>query len=641
MTARLLIALVMASAAPAAQLEKLLSFTGRDAALYSWTDTANTYVLRDGDRALLFDLGDGSVLDQLAGVGVKSVDWVLFTHSHREQVQGAPRLAKWGPKIGAPEAERGFFETPAEWRKMKPSLADRFAVHGSSYVRPPVNAIPIDRGFARMDDFTWRGFSLRCMETKGNSPGGMTYLLQHGDGWVAISGDVMLDGARMHNWFDTEWDYGFGAGLYALTESASLVEAYQPFLMLPGHGPVIRDAGRQLAEYQRKLRALEPLYLRGYSVFRFSGADQDRVSTPTAVPHVWQVSPHLFKFKGPNYYPNFYLILSEDGHGLVVDCGLFDRAFLDTAIGRMKEQLGLKQIDACIVTHMHGDHMLDADHLRRAWGAQVWMLDNMVDKAEHPQWFDYVAAIESYPEGVDSLPVDRSFRRGEALNWRGYRLTVDWMPGQTEFALAVRGVIDGRSVVFTGDNIFGDAADPAQNGHEAVVARNSSVLEEGYIQGAEYLKRIAPDIILGGHSYVMDHPAAMIERYRTWSYQLRDAFQALSSEDDYRYWYDPYWVRAQPYRLSLKEASAGEVMVHVRNFRGRTQRHHIEIHTPEGIVAEPAVLEGTLAAGERKGFPIRLRRGEGAAHGVQIVAFDVTLDGRRYGEWFDAMVDVP
>jgi len=191
------------------------------------------------------------------------------------------------------------------------------------------------------------------------------YLLQHADGWVVITGDVMLDGARMHNWFDTEWDYGFGAGLYALTESASLVEAYKPFLMLPGHGPVIRDAARQLAEYQRKLRALEPLYLRGYSVFRFSGADQDRVSTPTAVPHVWQVSPHLFKFKGPNYYPNFYLLLSEDGHGLVVDCGLFDRAFLDTAIGRMKEQLGLKQIDACIVTHMHGDHMLDADHLRR------------------------------------------------------------------------------------------------------------------------------------------------------------------------------------------------------------------------------------------------------------------------------------
>ena len=33
---------------------------------------------------------------------------------------------------------------------------------------------------------------------------------------------------------------------------------------------------------------------------------------------------------------------------------------------------------------------------------------------------------------------------------------------------------------------------------EAVVARNSSVLEEGYIYGAEYLSRIKPDLIIGG-----------------------------------------------------------------------------------------------------------------------------------------------
>ena len=30
----------------------------------------------------------------------------------------------------------------------------------------------------------------------------------------------------------------------------------------------------------------------------------------------------------------------------------------------------------------------------------------------------------------------------------------------------------------------------------------------------------------------------------------------------------------------------------------------------------------------------------GAAAGVRIVAFDITLDGRRYGEWFDAIVEI-
>ena len=60
--------------------------------LFVWTDTCNVWVLRDGDAALLVNLGDGSVLDHLAKIGVKRVEWVLFTDHHREQCQGAPKL---------------------------------------------------------------------------------------------------------------------------------------------------------------------------------------------------------------------------------------------------------------------------------------------------------------------------------------------------------------------------------------------------------------------------------------------------------------------------------------------------------------------------------------------------------------------
>ncbi len=66
------------------------------------------------------------------------------------------------------------------------------------------------------------------------------------------------------------------------------------------------------------------------------------------------------------------------------------------------------------------------------------------------------------------------------IRWRGHTLVCDWMPGQTEFACCVHGEIDGKRVAFTGDNIFGSPADQAQHGHEAVVARNSCTVEEGY-----------------------------------------------------------------------------------------------------------------------------------------------------------------
>jgi hypothetical protein len=235
---------------------------------------------------------------------------------------------------------------------------------------------------------------------------------------------------------------------------------------------------------------------------------------------------------------------------------------------------------------------------------------------------------------------DRLFKPGESFDWEGYHFTVDWMAGQTEFALCVQGMIDGKKVAFTGDNIFGNPADPKQTGHEAMVAHNSAILEEGYIYGAEYLNRLKPDILLGGHSYVMDHPAKFIERYRKWSYEMRDAFRSLSSKDDYKYWFDPFWVRAEPYRLHLKPGQTTEIQLHIRNFRDRAQHHLIEIHTPPGLHAEPTLLEGNLPANSRAPFPFRLTASGEVELGVHLIAFDVTLDGQRDGELFDCIVSV-
>jgi len=612
---------------------------------FVWTDTCNVYVLRDGDAALLIDLGDGSVLDRLGEIGVKRVEWVLLTHHHREQCQGAPRLKGSGAKVAAPDAERALFERPTDFRKLNVRLGDPLTIHGSSYVRPPIQPVPLDRTFKANETFRWRGHKFLCLATPGNSPGSMTYLLKRGDHWLAFSGDVMLDGAKMHTWFDTEWDYGYGAGIRALRKSAAQLAAREITLLLPSHGPAVREPGKQFVAFGDKLERLEKLYVRGYGGDDSSKAYQDEVSTPTVIPHLAQVSPHLFKFKRPNFWGNFGLILADSGRALVVDCGLSEE-LLDESLEGMQRHFGLKAIDAVIITHMHGDHFVEAPHLRKKWGAKIWALDNMVDKMEHPDWFDYAAPIQAYgrknPDGspMTGVRVDRALRPGESFDWEGYKFTVDWMPGQTEFALCLHGTIDGRKVAFTGDSIFGDPENPSHTGHEAVVAHNSAILEEGYIYAAEYLKRLKPDILVGGHSFVMDRPAAFIERYRRWSYEMRDAFQELSWEEDYRRWFDPFWVRAQPYRLTVRSGDNASAALHLRNFQDGRKRFRIELHAPPGLTTDIPVFEGVIEGESRKQLPFRMKAAPSARGGVHIVAFDVTLDGHRYGERFDLIVGV-
>lgn len=612
-----------------------MKFTQVARDVYLFPDICNVYVIKSGELGLLIDLGSGDVLDHIKEIGITKIEWVLFTHHHREQTQGYPRLKGTGAKVAVPEVEKALFENPLSFRKMAPALSDAFTVHGASYVRPGITPIKVDKTFAKMDDFTWQGIELWCIETAGNSPGSLSYITKKNGEWIAFTGDVMLQGSKLHTWFDTEWDYGFSKGIYALYNSLGQLEGYPLKKMLPSHGPVIEDPLPQLQALRNTLREFNKLYLRGWEIFTFAGADQDRVSKPTAVPHVWQVSKHLFKFRGPEFWPNFHMILADNGHALVVDCGLFKKEFLDKSIELMKERLGLKQIDVVLVTHMHGDHCLEAPHLRDAHGAKIWTMNRVVAPVSRPLHFDYCAQVNTYGKGIDSMTFDRVFQEGDTFTWEGFKLTVDWMPGQTEFALCLHGNIDGKKVAFTGDNIFGSSSDPNQNGHEAVVARNSCILEEGYIYAAKYLKKLQPDLLLGGHSWAMAEPAKLIDRYLADALKLKEYFEKLSFEKDYRWMYDPYWVRMEPYRVVLGKNNATEARLLMRNFEPEPISMKVEIVLPDGFKAEPAVISTMVAGDSATSLPIKISCTGETTKGLHLAALDVTRKGKRAGQLFD------
>ena len=158
--------------------------------VFVYQDTCNVYLLREGDSAILFNLGDGSILDHLKEIGVKTIEWVIFSDHHREQSQGVHRIDRNITKVAAPKDEQALFETPLQFRKWRPTLGDAYTVHGASYVRPPSAAIKLDRLLAADEVFTWRGHEITCVSTPGHSPGGMCYVLRKGDNTCAFTGGI-------------------------------------------------------------------------------------------------------------------------------------------------------------------------------------------------------------------------------------------------------------------------------------------------------------------------------------------------------------------------------------------------------------------------------------------------------------------
>ncbi len=604
--------------------------------VYLWQDTCNVYVLKHADAALLINLGDGEVLKHLAEIGVKRVEWVIFTDHHRELCQGAPKLDRATTKVASSELEKEIFENPLSFRKWNPRLGDKYSVHGASYVRPPAAPFPIDRVLADGEAFVWNDFELTCVSTPGHSPGGMSFILKRDGEKIAFTGGIVQNGARMTNWFDTEWDYGFGKGLDALTASVQKIAQLGITTAFSSKGPVIEHATAQFEAYQQKLAAFRPDYIRGYPVDTLSKRGPHPATKPTEVHYVVQVTPHLYMFGPEMAGKNFAMLIADSGHALLLDCGLFPKLVLNRIIDDMKKHLGLKQIDACWISHSHGDHFTLFPALQEH-GVKFWTMDSIADKCENPRYYDYPAMIGTYNAGFESAKIDRVLKAGDVIEWEGYKLHIDWMPGQTEFGNALWLELDGKRIVFTGDNLFGDPADVAQNGHECVVARNSAITEEGYLVAAKYLQKLKPDIIMGAHSVLMTDPAAFIERFHDWSQRIIQQYKNLLPDTDYEYLYDPYWVSAYPYRVDL--AKEAEVSITVRNFRDKPQQHRIELQLPPGIKADPAVLEGTVGAQSRQSIKIKLSvDSTKVPAGVQMIPMDITLDGQRYGQLFDFII---
>jgi glyoxylase-like metal-dependent hydrolase (beta-lactamase superfamily II) len=610
--------------------------------LFSFRDTSTVYLLRVGDAAILFNFGAGDILDHLGPLGLKpaQIEWVLLNDHHREQLQGIGRLDRSRTQVAAPQAEQPLLETPTQFRKWRPTLGDPYTVHGASYVRPPADPIKIDRLLKDQDEFTWRGYTLQCLATPGHSPGGMTYLLKHGAQTLAITGGLIHHGAKMSNWYDTEWDYGFGKGLDTLLASVERLQSLKPDMILAAHGPPLMNARQQLAGYREKLTAFRPDYLRGYPVNNLTQRPKaDPVTKSTPIPQIVQVTPHLYKFSDQLAGKNFAILIADNGQGLLLDCGIFPELLLHELVAEMQKHLGLKKLAALWINHMHGDHFTLGAVLKKRYQTQIWTLDRIVDKVENPLRYDYCALITSYSPEYEGLKVDRPLRDGEVIDWEGFKLHIHWMPGQTEFGNCLWLEVDGKKIVFTGDNLFGDPADPLQNGHEAVVARNSSIFQEGYQLGSKFLVDLKPDIIMGAHNVLMNDPAAFVQRYQAWSHRIEQRYRDLLPDRDYEYQYDPFWVSAYPYRVDLQQPGTHEVQITVRNFRREPQRHEVRLRLPKGVQADPAVLTGTVDAQSRATYKIKLQANSQVIEpGVRIVPLDITLDGERHGERFDFLV---
>jgi glyoxylase-like metal-dependent hydrolase (beta-lactamase superfamily II) len=554
-------------------------------------DTCNVYVVRTGHDAVLIDFGSGEVLARLAELGVERVTDVLLTHHHRDQVQGLALAAAAGARIWAPPVERELIDdVDRHWRTRSfdndyDLRQDRFSL---------LESVPVHGAVAEYRTQRYGGVELYTLPTPGHTIGSVTYLAEIGGVRVAFSGDLLAGEGKLWSLAATQWTYTGVEGQIATSLSLALLADEKPDLVLPSHGEPIGNVETAVRRTRDSLRELIEL------------RREDNWDFEEWFRHPWQeVSPHLLRSR--TSMATSYVLRSDCGRALLVDWGYdlwtgtplgSDRA------GRRPLLTTLQGIDVEVVvpTHFHDDHVAGINLLRDVRGTQVWIAETLAPVLAEPRHYDLPCLW------YDPVPADRVLPLGTPVAWQEYELTLYPLPGHTRYQVAIAVEVDGRRVLFTGDQ---------QSSPELIANyqyRNLFAIDD-YVRSAKLYAELRPDLILGGHWPPLEVNDGVHAKLAEIGGRVEALHRELLPSDRVE-------ARIEPYRSTVAAGESFELEVLV------SRDAEIQLVVPDGWHAEPL---------SRTRFQVMV--GE-CPRSRALIAADITVDGARCGQLAEALVDV-
>jgi glyoxylase-like metal-dependent hydrolase (beta-lactamase superfamily II) len=612
--------------------------------LFRFSDSCNAYLVTDGDAALVIDPGSGAVLDHLKDIGVQRIEWALHTHHHRDQCWGTPRLREHGARVAVPEYERHLFDQ-AELYWQSRRVFDNYNDRNTFFTLG--QNIPVDAVLEDYEVFRWRDYEFFVLPAKGHTFGSSALIARIDGKLVAFTGDLMAQGGKLYQLHAMEYTYGSMEGVMFTLQSIQALRKKQVDLCLPSHGEPIADVAGDIARLERRLMDCVKLG-RG---LRVAGRESIPETIFLPEPKFIPLSRHLL-WGGVWTCSNFYVVLSESGKALFVDYGhafwphmhigpdhegFESMRFVEHHLDELKDDYGVKTFDLVVPTHIHDDHTCGIPFLQKHHGTKCWALEEVAQVLADPA--AWTSTPCTFPKPIR---IDRRLQDGERFRWEEYEFDIHFAPGQTEYHSVYAGMIDGRKVAFTGDNIF--LNDVLHGGKlestffQTTVLRNSFQLAM-HRRCAEVMRQLAPELVCPGHRDVLPCFKKDIDAYCDFIARKERAFRALVAEPADHY-IDLFWARLLPYVAEVKAGQSVAYRLLLRNNLERPVTYEARLLPPPGWQASPEFRALKLDAGTRGELALSAvapRVGDGQR---RLLTVEVRIDGQTQGPICEGLVRV-
>ena len=634
-------------------------FTQLSDHLYCFADTCNVYVLVDGEDALLIDAGSGAVLDHLAQIGVKRVEWILHTHHHRDQCSGDLRLQEAGAKVAVPEYERHLFEQ-AELFWQARRIYDNYDCRNNFFASG--NDIAVDATLDDYESFAWRDYEFFVLPAKGHTGGSSALLVTIDGRLVGFTGDLMRKGGLLYQLHAMENRYGDMSGAVFTLESIQALRdlirgepvggkpmpSRENALFLPSHGEVIDDP---VGDIDRLEMRLIDLYTLGREVL---AAGRDAVLEPFYLPEPKFVPLSRHLLWGGNWTCSFfYVLLSDSGKAMFIDYGhgqwahmqvgsehgmLGDRMrFVEHHLKELRQRWGIETFDLVVPTHIHDDHTAGIPHLQRHYRTRCYALDSVARVLTDPEAWASTPCTFHKPIRIDRILAD-----GERFDWEEYTFDIYLAPGQTEYHSVFAGHIDGKKVAFTGDNLFFhdvlEADRVAQRPYQTTVLRNSFQLGM-HRRCAEVMHTVQPDLICPGHRQVYSFDRQCLAEYVDFIARKERVFRNLVDEPA-DHFVDLFWVRLLPYLSTVEAGGSTDFTVLLRNNLERAASFAARLLPPPGWTASESLESVELQPGEHGELRLPAAAPNDPDFRRRLITAEVCIDGISQGPIGEALVTV-
>ena len=613
-------------------------------------DTVNGVFIEDTGRTLVI-YGDPSGC-------VEKADMVLFTHSRRDVVWAGRKLIQGGAESIVPRAEADNFTKANDfWLSF---VNRRYHDYEQQTTKILTEPLPVSREVAGGDQISWQDTSIQVLDTPGYTRGAVSYFINVDGLTYGFVGDLIYGDGHLLDLYSLQdavteagigGYHGYAGRLGELIMSLRKVIDQNPDILVPAHGPVIRNPKQAIERLIQRLQAAYANYLSinaGHWYFKERYEVLAKRVLGTGFRVDWMPYAEVIEKAPPGWIVpihNSRLLLSQDKSGFLIDCGS------DAIIGevtKLKAEERLSRLDGVFITHYHDDHTDKVSELVKKFGCPVYASQQSADVLAHPAAYRLPCLTSNAISNLTAVP------DGHKMRWKEFDLTIYYFPGQTLYgdALLVEKACGELVESNGGEKIFfiGDSFTPSGIDDYCLQNRNflhpcGELVESkgtGYFYCLDILRKMPPNCLLI-NQHVLEpfrYSKDQVEYMTKVLEKRRQILADLFPWDEPNYGIDEQWARIYPYGQQAKAGQRVDVTVKILNHSSSAQVYTVSLNVPEGFESEPKNASVRIEPREETQVHVKITVPETLSKKLYVITCDVGFDKWHLRDWCESLIEI-